>query len=240
MFALFIKGSNIVCQDKVNDHSLFDHGLISCPYILTFQKKSETMRTTDPELHKKRKLQIVEAASRCFVERGFHKSSMREICQEAGMSPGNLYRYFKSKEEIIRAAADAESDYLLCEMKKLGQKGNIVEALTETAMLIIEEYNNADQARFIAEIYAEAARNATIGDCFAHNDKEIRKGLTELLKTAKSEGQVNLALPALDVAQAILALIDGYSTRILLDPTFKPKKTRKTIQLIIENLVQPQ
>jgi AcrR family transcriptional regulator len=39
-----------------------------------------------------RRDEILAAAQRCFVRSGFHKTSMHEICVEAGMSPGNLYR----------------------------------------------------------------------------------------------------------------------------------------------------
>ena len=42
------------------------------------------------------------AAQRCFVRSGFHGASMQDICAEAGMSPGNLYRYFPSKEALDR------------------------------------------------------------------------------------------------------------------------------------------
>ena len=44
----------------------------------------------------------------CFARSGFHKASMQDICAEAGMSAGNLYRYFRSKEAIIAAIAEAE------------------------------------------------------------------------------------------------------------------------------------
>ena len=48
-----------------------------------------------------RRNEILEAAQRCFVRSGFHHASMQDICAEAGMSPGKLYRYFPSKEAII-------------------------------------------------------------------------------------------------------------------------------------------
>ena len=155
------------------------------------------------------------------------------------MSPGNLYRYFKSKDEIIKAASDAEAEWLLAEMNKLSSKGDVVEALTRTAMIVIEEYNDPDQARFIAEIYAEAARNKDIGECFARNDEETRQGIAALLKSAQQAGKVSKIFKPDEVAQAIVALIDGYSTRTLLEPKFKPRKVRKIIKTIIGNLVHP-
>ena len=51
---------------------------------------------------------ILEAAKTCFVRSGFQGASMQQICAEAGMSPGALYRYFSSKEAIIEAICEAD------------------------------------------------------------------------------------------------------------------------------------
>ena len=45
-----------------------------------------------------RRARILDAAERCFVRSGFHRTTMQDVAAEAGMSPGNLYRYFASKE----------------------------------------------------------------------------------------------------------------------------------------------
>src|ERR1051325_11463629 len=55
-----------------------------------------------------RRDEILSAAQRCFVRSGFHQTSMQEICAEAGMSAGNLYRYFPSKESIIAGIAERD------------------------------------------------------------------------------------------------------------------------------------
>lgn len=51
-----------------------------------------------------RRRQIIDAAYRCFARKGFHQATMRDIYAEAGLSPGAIYHYFKSKEEIIEAS----------------------------------------------------------------------------------------------------------------------------------------
>src|ERR671914_794026 len=52
-----------------------------------------------------RRRQILDAALVCFSRRGFHQASMQAIFEESGLSPGAVYRYFKSKEEIVEAIA---------------------------------------------------------------------------------------------------------------------------------------
>lgn len=52
-----------------------------------------------------RQEQILDAALRCFAEKGFHRSSMADIVAEAGLSPGAIYLQFESKQHIAVAVA---------------------------------------------------------------------------------------------------------------------------------------
>ncbi len=66
------------------------------------------MRRANAQLQSDRRAEILAAAHRCFVRSGFHGASMQDICAEAGMSAGNLYRYFPSKEALIAGIAERD------------------------------------------------------------------------------------------------------------------------------------
>ncbi len=55
----------------------------------------------DPERIRERRQQIVKAAVRLFSEKGFHKTTTREIAKASGLSNGALYEYVNSKEDIL-------------------------------------------------------------------------------------------------------------------------------------------
>ncbi|KFZ40328.1 MULTISPECIES: TetR/AcrR family transcriptional regulator [Thermoactinomyces] len=57
-------------------------------------------------LIEQRREQIIEGAVRLFVEKGFHKTTTREIARECGLSIGTMYEYIQSKEDVL---------YLVCE-----------------------------------------------------------------------------------------------------------------------------
>jgi TetR/AcrR family transcriptional regulator, transcriptional repressor of aconitase len=61
-------------------------------------------RVSDDHLERRRR-QILDAARTCFTRKGFHLTSMQDVFAEAGLSAGAVYRYFKSKNEIIHAIA---------------------------------------------------------------------------------------------------------------------------------------
>ncbi|HEY8505872.1 MAG TPA: TetR/AcrR family transcriptional regulator, partial [Gemmataceae bacterium] len=56
-----------------------------------------------------RRQQIIEAAFRVFSRKGFQGASNREIAEEAGIAPGLIYRYFRNKEDLFLAVAEAKS-----------------------------------------------------------------------------------------------------------------------------------
>ena len=60
----------------------------------------------------KTRLEILRAASSVFRARGYASSGMREIALAADLSPGNLYRYFRSKDEILFFCQDGTLDRL--------------------------------------------------------------------------------------------------------------------------------
>lgn len=48
-----------------------------------------------------KKREILEAASRVFRRKGLHASGMRDIAAELDMAVGNLYYYFRDKEDLL-------------------------------------------------------------------------------------------------------------------------------------------
>ncbi|WP_217586383.1 TetR/AcrR family transcriptional regulator [Lentibacillus saliphilus] len=60
----------------------------------------------DEHLIKKRRAQMIKGALTLFKEKGFHKTTTREIAKESGFSIGTLYEYIRTKEDVL---------YFVCE-----------------------------------------------------------------------------------------------------------------------------
>lgn len=53
-----------------------------------------------------RRSQILDAAIDCFARTGIHRTTMRDVFRESGLSPGAVYTYFFGKDDLVRAVAE--------------------------------------------------------------------------------------------------------------------------------------
>lgn len=53
-----------------------------------------------------RRTQILNAATRVFAEKGFHRATIKDIARAAGIADGTIYTYFKSKTEVLLGILD--------------------------------------------------------------------------------------------------------------------------------------
>ena len=70
----------------------------------------------------RRRQQIMVAAKRVFSDRGFNKATMEDIAQEAELSPGTLYLYFKNKEELYASLSLRILQYLLIRVEHVNEE----------------------------------------------------------------------------------------------------------------------
>ncbi|GAB4074829.1 TetR/AcrR family transcriptional regulator [Barrientosiimonas marina] len=61
----------------------------------------------DAELVAKRRQQMIQGAVSLFKEKGFHRTTTREIARASGFSIGTLYEYIRTKEDVLFLVCDA-------------------------------------------------------------------------------------------------------------------------------------
>ncbi|EGL82887.1 transcriptional regulator, TetR family [Caldalkalibacillus thermarum TA2.A1] len=74
---------------------------------MTHPRKKIPTLVKDQRLIQKRREQMIAAAVSLFTEKGFHKTTTREIASKAGFSIGTLYEYIQSKEDVLYLVCDA-------------------------------------------------------------------------------------------------------------------------------------
>lgn len=71
----------------------------------------------------KKKLEMVKVACKLFAQQGYYNTTIPDIAiaKELGMSIGNLYNYFKSKEELAKYIIQYSSSLLGEEIRKINE-----------------------------------------------------------------------------------------------------------------------
>ena len=112
-----------------------------------------------PARDTRRRRDILAAAERAFVRHGFHASTMQDVAAEAGMSPGNLYRYFPSKDAIVAGLCECDQEELAGDFVSLEATGDVVGGI---ALMLRKRLIEGPRERLqlIIEIWAESARNS--------------------------------------------------------------------------------
>ncbi|WP_043930093.1 TetR/AcrR family transcriptional regulator [Bacillus sp. EB01] len=96
-------------------------------------KKREVQASVKDELLvKRRRSQMIRGAVALFKQKGFHRTTTREIARASGFSIGTLYEYIRTKEDVLYLVCDSIYDQVATQlMKDLNNKGNTLESLKQ-------------------------------------------------------------------------------------------------------------
>jgi TetR/AcrR family transcriptional repressor of uid operon len=179
------------------------------------------MRRVNVQLQADRRAEILAAAQRCFVRSGFHGASMQEICAEAEMSPGNLYRYFPSKEALMAGIAERDRAELAQQFASADLSQGLFNVLQGMAQHHFAE-KPTEQVLLCTEVMAEARRNPDIARISAAFDVDVKKWLGDLLRAAAERGDIPRDIDFDGAVTMLMIIADGVWWRRALDPAFDP------------------
>jgi TetR/AcrR family transcriptional regulator, repressor for uid operon len=180
------------------------------------------MRRANTQLQSDRRAEILAAAQRCFVRSGFHGASMQDICAEADMSPGNLYRYFPSKEALIAGIAERDRAEVGQHFAHADLSHGLFNVLEAMARHYFTKWPR-ERVLLCTEVMSEARRNSEIARIFASFDADVRTWLKDLLRAAAERGDIPGDLDFDGVITMLMIITDGLWWRRALEPDFDPE-----------------
>ena len=187
--------------------------------------------------------QILEAARACFARQGFHQTSIQDICREAALSPGAVYKYFPSKEHIIAASClDCQQAGMEMIESARSEGGTALQALD----LIVEHgfgmLNQEESREFMmmsVQLWSEALRSSEVKDALLNGSYGAwMQGLTELIEQAQKEGEVDPGLDATALARSMFGLWHGLLLHKSLDPDIDVKACAKSFQALYHGTIR--
>ncbi|MDX3805538.1 TetR/AcrR family transcriptional regulator [Bosea thiooxidans] len=167
-----------------------------------------------------RHIRILDAAERIFARAGFHAATMQDVAAEAGMSPGNLYRYFNSKDAIIAGMAERDRSMIAADFDALcPSRGPLLDQLEDIGRKHLVRQPR-EKAVIALQIWAEAARNDEMARMCAGIEETLIGGLIAALAEAKQTGELPADLDEQSFLLAISMMADGFFCRRAIEPRF--------------------
>lgn len=180
---------------------------------------------------------ILDAAARCFVRTGFHRATMQDIASEAGMSPGNLYRYFRSKGAMVEGLAERDRAELAADFDAFDAGGDFMANFAAIGRKHFED-GPRDKAVLCLQIWAEATRDPAFQAIIAECEADVHGRLMALMEQARAAGDVPAGADIDAIVRMIQVLADGLFVRCAILPDFDPEREVGAVMSLICALVQ--
>lgn len=191
-----------------------------------------------PDTQRARRDNILEAAERCFARSGFHATSMQDICREARVSPGALYVYFASKEDLIAGLAERNRQDFQARFAQLAGASDFFAALAAIGEAYFVE-DEAHRRLLCIEIGLESTRSAQVGEIHRSVDEFVRTSFEQLFQRMIDEGRIRPNHDAAALSRVFMVIGDGLFWRSAIDRKFDMAKTIPDVVEVIRQLLNP-
>lgn len=134
-----------------------------------------------------RRIEILKSAAAAFRRRGYHGASVDEIASALQMTKGNLYYYFRNKEEILFACHDYSLDLLLALLKDVQAGESTPEAKLRRLVLAFVHLILDELHGTALTLDLEALSPPLLKRVIAKRD-EFDRGLRQILRDGMEQG----------------------------------------------------
>ncbi|MFC5180939.1 TetR/AcrR family transcriptional regulator [Actinomadura harenae] len=175
-------------------------------------------RVSEEHLERRRR-QIIDAARACFIRNGLYETSMQDIFAESGLSAGAVYRYFKSKSEIVDEIVAEGGGELqkvlsaLVDADPLPDPDRLCLAMCER---ITELATGNGPGRLAIQAWAMAAHDGAVGEKVRQTMRTSRDHWVTYVRRLAEAGRVPADIDAEAAGRVLFGLFPGFILQHLL------------------------
>lgn len=169
-----------------------------------------------------RRGEILQAALRCFGEKGYHATTMDDLARTAGLSKGSLYWHFESKRDVFVALFDLFTDELFAAWDAEAARGELgtIDLLQRFGELVIEELLSHEE---LLAAWPEFFVQRDIQERFAAMYRESRRKLGVVIRRGIEAGELR-DHPSDGLASTLIAAIEGLVLQATVDAEFEARR----------------
>jgi AcrR family transcriptional regulator len=192
-----------------------------------------------PKISPKRQLErrdmILDHAESCFAKNGFHRTTIQDICKAASLSPGAVYLYFASKEQMIAGLCERERGNVITHLRQRLQAGEALNGIKAILKFYALEAPREKRIMFL-EIGTEAQRNPQVAAMFQQADRVLKSEIRDMLIDAAKRGDITLVHDAQKTIRALFMICDGLFWRLATDPSDPPERLMTCAFMLLDTL----
>jgi AcrR family transcriptional regulator len=172
------------------------------------------------QLTGERAQRIVDAMRASVAQRGAAGSTFDHVAREAGVSRGLLHYYFGTKERLLVEVVRRDSDIRLTTLDEALADAHTADDFIDVLVRSLKDMVEHDPGfvTLVFELFTAARRNDEIAAEVAELYRRSREHVAGLLEAKQREGVLTLHDEPEAVATTLLALGDGMSMRMLMEP----------------------
>ena len=162
-----------------------------------------------------RRNQILDAARKCFIEKGYFPTRMEDVAKEAQLSKGGIYFHFEGKQQVFEALVQKEYDdsvtFLTQLSKEIGSYRELFEKLGSYYLDFFRQ--RPDYPRFFLVMAEMAGRDESVRGMLVGIQKQYTQLLAQILQNGIDTGALKPMDPEAmaTLLKGILNAIEAYS-----------------------------
>lgn len=165
---------------------------------------------------------ILNAALKSFMERGFEASSMDGIARDAGVARMTLYRHFESKEEMfVQVTRRAQLRVRARLERPIDMSRPLEQVLRDIIGMLYDGFTQPDYIAVYRMVAAESARFPKLGRAMLNDMKHFSEPLVRYLGELQRMGRIEISTP-LEAAIQISGMASGSGRYLLVRPSGHP------------------
>jgi len=184
---------------------------------------------------------ILKKALELFSDKGYDATSVREICEAAGITKPTLYHFYGSKEGVYRAIVDGALERFQADLiHALGGEGSLRDRLVRMAQSYVEGTRREPElARFVMALIHNSPRSAPATDLVGFY-QAILDALARTLDAAVARGELRPGPTDVRLLVFMGALGEAMHGHLLVGrPDLTPALAETLVDTVLEGWAPP-
>lgn len=192
---------------------------------------------------KARRQALLDAARKLFSEKGFEKTTLTDLVNEAGGSRTSLYEYFGDKHGLLRAMLEEENDQFLAGLATLrpNPAAEPEEALNSMGLHFVQSLTDQNIMSVLRILISEGKMVSEIGETFIQEGPDIvNKMVGEYLQELSRDGKIKIDNPQ-EAARAFIGMLIGdlfFRQLILPQKSMSQKQMKQWVAHVVRLFLQ--